>query len=151
MSEEIFKIGDLKPLVDEFDKQISEIDQLATAVLKTHFLIEEFIDLILEEVARNPQHLELERPFIQKVKWIRAFAPMGDDERWQLILAINTLRNKVAHKFDGPERKAALQNLRKELICCIFNEQEWRDYDLILAAATESRLFLVEIRNQIGK
>jgi hypothetical protein len=60
---------------------------------------------------------------------------LGEDARWELILALNSLRNKVAHKFDGPERKKALQKLRKELTRHVLikqlNEQEWPDYNVV--------------------
>jgi len=142
-----------------FSRRISEIDRLATAVLKAHFLVEEFLDRALAAAAKSPKHLELERNprFAQKMKWLRAFAPLGDDSRWELVSALNNLRNKVAHKVDGPERKEALQKLRKELAphvkkeLSVLNEQRWPDYNIVLAAAMESNLFLTQVRTEVGK
>ena len=159
MSEEKINVEDLAQFVEQCKERLSAIDQFATAVLKSHFLIEEQIDAVLEATAKNPKHLELERNprFIQKVKWIRAFAPLGDDKQWQLILAINTLRNKVAHKFDGAERKNAMVNLRQEFFQQarddrhFLNEQEWRDYNVVLSVCMQSIMFLTRIRKEIEK
>jgi hypothetical protein len=139
-------------LLEDFHKQISEIDRLATAVLKAHFLVEEQIDSVLEVVAKNPEHLGLERNprFTQKVNWIRSFGPLGDNDYWRLILAINNLRNKVAHKFDGPERKQAITNLRNEYRRILEpdpNDAELRDYNLILVVSMFSIAFLVKLRS----
>jgi hypothetical protein len=51
----------IEQLVADIDKRISEIDSLATAVLKSHFLLEEQIDAVLEAVAKSPQYLDLRR------------------------------------------------------------------------------------------
>jgi hypothetical protein len=106
---------DIQKLVLEFYIRVSEIDTLATLVLKSHFLIEEEIDAVLAPVAKSPKYLKLGSypTFDQKVKCIRKFPPLADDQLWQPILKINTLRNKDAHRFDGPERKRALQDLRQ--------------------------------------
>jgi hypothetical protein len=159
MGKEKISAEDVSQLVHRLHQKLSAIDQLAVAVLKSHFLVEEQIDAVLEATAKNPKHLELEKNprFVQKVKWLRAFAPLGDDERWQLILAINTLRNKVAHKFDGPERKNALMNLRQELGQRIrvhdhaFDEQILQDYDVVLSASMWSINFLARIQQEIEK
>jgi hypothetical protein len=42
MSEEKITPEQLKEFVERFSHQISEIDPLATAVLKAHFVVEEF-------------------------------------------------------------------------------------------------------------
>jgi hypothetical protein len=48
----------------------------------SHLEVEEQLDLTLAAIAKAPKHLDLERnpSFTQKVKWIRAFGPMGDDQ-----------------------------------------------------------------------
>jgi len=143
---------DLRGLLKRFHEQISEIDRFATAVLKAHFLVEEQIDSLLEVVAKNPKHLEGRPSFDRKVKWIRAFGPLGDNEHWQLILALNTLRNKVAHKFDGPEREAAIANLRNEFRQVMEpdpKDKELRDYNLLLVASMFSVAFLVRLRSLV--
>jgi hypothetical protein len=127
---------------------------LATAVLKSHFLVEEQLDAVLEAVAKNPKHLELKRnpKFEQKVKWVRAFGPLGHDHHWQVILGLNALRNKVAHKFDGPERKTAISNLRNDFRRVLDpgqNDKGLLDYNLVLAASMLSIAFLVKLRHEL--
>lgn len=89
--------------------------------------------------------------FIQKVRWIRAFAPLGDDARWDIILALNTLRNKVAHKFDLTKRQEALTKLRAQFsqsTLFVHYEQEWKDYNVIFGACVEALVFLLQVRGK---
>jgi hypothetical protein len=150
---------EMKQLIDPFHERIRKIDPLVTHVLQAHLIVEEELDATLRAVAKNPRHLGLNRnpKFEQKVKWIRAFAPLGDDGHWEVILAINRLRNKVAHQFDGPERKTALQNLRAQFNQFVsidksaLNEQEWKDYNVVLGACVYSIFFLVQVRDELRK
>ncbi len=105
---------------------------------------------------RDIKHLEhRSAKFAQKVKWIRAFAPQGDDQSWELILAINTLRNKVAHKLDGPERAEALQKLSNELDRSfkadgsVASNPNLDDYKIVLISSMNSIAFLVHLRTEV--
>jgi hypothetical protein len=157
MSERKVTQEQINEFLNRFHERISAIDQLATAVLKSHLEVEEQLDLTLAVVAKNPKHLERRPSFFQKVRWIRAFRPMGDDKRWQLVLALNDLRNKVAHKTDGPDRKGAMQKLRKELADSglvtsrIGKEQQAKDYNVVLLSAIYSNALIVQVRDQIRK
>jgi hypothetical protein len=64
----------LQKFVFDFYERVSSIDPLATAVLKTHFLVEEEIDAVL---AKSPNLKLGSRGFAQKVKGIRQVAPVG--------------------------------------------------------------------------
>ena len=50
-------------------------------ILQAHLIVEQDIEVTLEVLAKSTKYLELNRnpAFTQKVKWIRAFAPLGDD------------------------------------------------------------------------
>ena len=143
--------------LEEFDKRISEIDQFATMVLKAHFLIEEQLDATLEAAAKGPKYLDLERAtFAQKVKWVRAFAPEGDNFIWPVIVAINTVRNKVAHHPDGSERKNAMENLWRAWERTFAqasgrkpDRQDWYDEHLILVASMDSIGLLKQIQKLV--
>jgi hypothetical protein len=102
----------IQRLVAYYRDRLAKFDQLGTSILTSHLLIEEFLDEALEAVAKNLKYLGRNPSFDQKVRLVRTFGAMGNDDRWQLVLAINELRNKVAHKFDGPERTEALQKVR---------------------------------------
>jgi hypothetical protein len=145
----------LQKFVFDFYGRVSPIDPLATAVLNTHFLVEEEIDAVFAKIP----NLKSKRNavFAQKVKGIRKIAPLGNDKLWQTILAINSLRNKVAHRFDGPERNKALQNLREEFHQSItlyvpnFIDPKWPDLAVVIGAAVLSTIFLRNLPNEIGK
>ena len=150
---------EIRQFISDFHNRIRKTDPFVTQVLQAHFEVEGLIDRVLKAIAKSPEHLELKRnrSFAQRVRWIRAFGPMGDDKRWQLLLALTNLRNNIAHKPDGPERKGALRKLREKLARSrladnsILDEQEWRDYNLVFTASMESSLFLGEIWGHVGK
>jgi hypothetical protein len=104
----------MKKPAKKLNQKISQIDPFVNRVLQAHFFIEELIDSILKALAKNPDHLELHRypAFSQKVKWIRAFGPSGNAKEWELISALTSVRNKVAHKFKDPNLDRALKDLR---------------------------------------
>ena len=91
------------------------------------------------------------------MNWLRAFAPSRDaqEKYYALIEAINNLRNKVAHKFEGPERDKALRNLRVRLNPflsddeCVSDKNDWRDYNVVATASMLSIAFLVGLRKQL--
>jgi hypothetical protein len=92
--------------------------------------------------------------FARKIKWLRAFGPLGDDDRWGLIEALNTLRNKVAHKFEGPERDQALRNLRIQVNRCMpdidfVSENNVKDYHLVVVACMYSLALLLDVQHHI--
>jgi hypothetical protein len=148
----------LKRFVEEFSKQISAIDRLATVVLGAHFILEKQLNEILQALARTPKQLDLENArFVQKVKWVRGFGPMADDKRWELVSIFNQLRNKVAHRPDGPERKEALQKLREELRHHLVADdslrdvQEWGDYNVVVLAGMLCHILLLAIQREVEK
>jgi hypothetical protein len=142
---------DIRRIVGDIHDRIRKIDPFVTQVLQAHFLVEEFVDLLFEAVPKNPKHSKRKPTFAQKVKWIRASTPMRNDKRWRLLWAFNALRNNIAHKPDGPERIEALRNLRKEFERYLksdgfdFDDQEWKDYNIVLASCSESRLLLAAV------
>ena len=78
----------------------------------------------------------------------------GDDQRWDLILALNIARNKVAHNFDGPQRAEALQKLRNELAGS-FNDAAAHvagldDYKTVLISSMDSIAFLVHPKTELS-
>jgi hypothetical protein len=109
----------LENLYRNFPAEVYAEDPLAVFVIKAHLLLEHYLNAILERIARYPQFLELDgnhAGFAQKVKWVRAFTESGQDERWDIATALNTLRNKVSHNFKGADRETALSKLRIKVI-----------------------------------
>ena len=148
---------ELKQYIADFEQKVWEIDFLATIAIRSHLLLEEELDSVLEAIAQNRKHLDLEARFHQKVKWVRAFAPSGDDERWQLVEAVTLVRNKAAHRFAGPEREKALQNLRKIIPKFLpadidpSTEQTLANEYMIQIGSMISVFLLHEIKDQISK
>jgi hypothetical protein len=150
---------DIKLTVDYIYEQITKIDRIATAVVKCHLEVEEQLHKTLEALARSPKYLDLTdyTGFARKMQWLRAFGPLGDNDYWQLIEALNNLRNKVAHESKGPKRDEALQELRNQLNRhlkgdeCVSDQNTWKDFNVIMAASVLSIGFLCEIREQIQK
>jgi hypothetical protein len=138
-------------IINEFDRIMSTIDPLANAVLKGHFEIEEQLDFVLEKLATNPRFLELSGArFARKIKLLRAFGPLGGDDRWDLIESLNTLRNKVAHRFEGPVRENALRNLRIQVNRFLPGiDFVSKDYELVVVACMQSLALLLDVQHKI--
>jgi hypothetical protein len=74
MSERKITPKELQGFVEHFSNRISEIDSLATAVLKAHFVVAEFLDQTLDEIAESPKCLERNPTFARKAIWLRSCA-----------------------------------------------------------------------------
>lgn len=131
---------------------------IVTATLRCHFEIEEILDSALEALAKNLAHLKLDEyiPFARKISWLRAFGPSPSvdepEKYWRLIAALNSLRSKIAPKFEGPERDKAMLNLR-EKFNAFQTDGDWRvpvnesnlDLLVITTATVHSLAFLLRI------
>jgi len=74
-------------------------------VLKGHLLIEQQLGGILAVAIPSVEYLELgKRKFIEKLRLCRSFARTQQaSPAWELMLAINTLRNAYAHSLEPPD------------------------------------------------
>jgi hypothetical protein len=155
MSEPKITKAQIQEFLDDFHERISAFDLIATAVLKSHLEVEILLNAALDVVAKNPKHLDGKPSFFKKVKLLRAFGPLGDDKRWQLVLALNELRNQIAHKPDGPERKKAMLKLRNELGKLasgpVGDERKTKDYNVVLLSAIHSNILIFEVRERAAK
>jgi hypothetical protein len=88
-------------LLEAFRKQLSETTPFIQVVLNGHFDVERQLDEFVDQIFLYPKHLENARlGFFQKVHIARAYAPPESDDRpeWRLMLELNSLRNKIAHR-----------------------------------------------------
>jgi len=94
---------------------MNQIDEVAHVLLKGHLLIEEALTRIIEKFTYHPQHLtEANLRFFQKVQIARALCLRKDQfGEWELILAINSLRNEVAHKLQSPNRDKKFDRVKE--------------------------------------
>lgn len=83
-------------------------DPLLTIVLKGHLLAEERLNRLLVLFAKAPGHLPNNLRFHQKLRVVRANAPlaMSDARVWDLLDALNSIRNQMAHSLDPSKIEA---------------------------------------------
>jgi hypothetical protein len=107
-------------LVAKCMAEFQRMDEEVLIVLKAHLLIEERLNEILTKFVFHPSFLEKANlRFHQKVHVARSFSLDQQDNRmWDLILAINTLRNEMAHTLQFERRKqktAAVMDIYAEV------------------------------------
>jgi hypothetical protein len=80
-----------------------DVDDVSLIVLKGHLLIEEMLLELATLALEHPKHLA-KLSFHQLACLVRALvAEKPDDKCWELILQINSLRNRLAHKLEPPD------------------------------------------------
>jgi hypothetical protein len=101
--------------IELFAKHTKEIDKLQQAVLTGHLIIETALNNIISVIFFHPDHIDDGRfRFEQKVRIARAYALRKDkDDIWDLILAINSLRNEIAHNLQSEKRKTKMDRVRQ--------------------------------------
>ena len=97
-----------------FREEMERVDELAHVLLKGHLLIEEALTRILEQYVFHREHLgEARLTFNQKMHLARSLClrkcAFGE---WDLIAAINSLRNELAHRLQSPEREKRFSRVK---------------------------------------
>jgi hypothetical protein len=105
----------MKQMLGEWQKKLREIDPSVYLVIRAHLLLEEQINLYLEKKLPNPEFVDGLR-FREKVQLVRALSKDGkkEEELWQVIALLNTLRNQSAHRpheKSGPVRMDTLMKI----------------------------------------
>ncbi len=90
------------------------VDEVAHVLLKGHLLIEESLSAVMDQYVYHREHLEEARlTFAQKTQLARALClrknMLGE---WDLISAINSLRNDLAHRLNSSERGKKLAKVK---------------------------------------
>lgn len=111
--------------IQRFQQEMENFDEIVHILLKGHLLIEELLNKILEQHVFHREHLgDARLSFHQKTALSRALCLRKNHlGEWDLIAAINTLRNEVAHKLHSAERERKIIRV-KELY---FRETPARD------------------------
>lgn len=113
------KSGHINKYAAVFDEKMSHADPLLQAVLTGHLIIESALDNILAVVFFHPEHIfrEARLTFVQKVHVVRAYGLRKDgNSMWDMILAVNSVRNELAHNLEGDKKDARLQRLREMFV-----------------------------------
>jgi hypothetical protein len=105
---------DLLASIERFRTEMETVDEVAHVLLKGHLLIEEGLSAVLDQYVFHREHLEEARlTFAQKAHIARALClrknTLGE---WELVFAINSLRNNLAHKLNSPERSKKLTKVK---------------------------------------
>ncbi|WP_068792275.1 hypothetical protein [Brevibacillus laterosporus] len=95
----------LLQLVEEFERKLFEFTNstdgkdFLQAILKGHLYIEQELNLLLNKHLKYPEHLDKRMNFISKLNLVFALGVIESQEK-EVIVRINELRNKYAHKVD---------------------------------------------------
>jgi hypothetical protein len=141
----------------QFQQHLNEIDEPALVVLKGHLILEGVLDNILATIFFNPGYLSDARlSFSQKVRIARAYCLNKDSlPIWNLILAINTLRNEAAHSLGAATRVRKMDALRQAYLADSSPQRRKElknasDPEIILVACAETIGFLAAFESDLG-
>lgn len=131
-------------------REFKNIDSVALMVLKGHMFIEEKFDEILEAHAPHPiKFNDIRLTFHQKLHLIRSLGISGfNNSIWNMISALNELRNKLAHPTKSKVRENKENKLRSLYLKKFPEESNESDAVLFGWAAIYCMGFLEECRKE---
>lgn len=105
---------DLSEPLRRFQEEMDSPDEVLHVLLKGHLVLEETLTRILEQYVFHPDHLDDARlSFNHKLSLARSLCLRMDTfDEWELLGAINGLRNEVAHNLRSPSREKKLAKVR---------------------------------------
>jgi hypothetical protein len=105
---------DLLASLERFRTEMENVDEVAHVLLKGHLLLEESLSAILDQYVFHREHLDDARlTFAHKIHLARAVCLRKNTfGEWDLISAINSLRNDLAHRLNSPERTKKLARVK---------------------------------------
>lgn len=94
-------------LQKKFEEHFATVDATAQVVLKGHLLIEESLDNIIGKFVFHPEYFEsASLRFAQKIDVARSVSlDDHNNEMWELVKAINSLRNELSHSLKSEKRQ----------------------------------------------
>lgn len=109
--------------IQRLQEHLRYVDELSLIVLKGHLILEEQLDRILSTLVFHSDHLlGANLRFVQKVSLARSVSLDEDNNPiWDLILAINTLRNELSHALESGRRQSRVERV-KALYLNIYQE-----------------------------
>ena len=109
---------DVDEFIEDYHKHLGEIDEIAQLVLSAHFEIDTALNDVLVLSVCHEEYLEKIRiSFPDKIHIARALTPESHDHpHWQVILALNALRNQVAHRMEREKREQKIRELRAAML-----------------------------------
>jgi hypothetical protein len=101
--------------IERFREEMANVDEVTHVLLKGHLLLEEAISLILDQYVFHLEHLaEARLSFHQKTLLARSLCLRKNQfGEWELLGAINALRNDLAHHLNSPNREKKLGRVKE--------------------------------------
>ena len=95
-------------------KQMRYVDELTMVVLKGHLVLEEQLERILATFVFHPNYLEdANLRFAQRVAIAQSMSlDEYANQMWDLIIAINALRNELAHTLNSEKRLKKFERVK---------------------------------------
>lgn len=103
-------------LLDSFGDQMDNLDEVAHVILKGHLLIEEWLTRAINQHLFHPEHLveDGRLSFSQKVTLERSLDLRRNNLGMRdVISAVNSLRNELAHSLNSPMRLKKTSTLKQ--------------------------------------
>ncbi|MGJ5175273.1 hypothetical protein ACQR16_10130 [Bradyrhizobium oligotrophicum] len=112
---------EVKKRIAAAQERRKKIIDLRLAVLEGNLVVEEALNGFLEAALFNPEHLNIPRiNFSNKGNFaISLAAARGKDEMWDVLWAINQLRNELAHNIDSKKIDEKVAFLRKTYVAAL--------------------------------
>jgi hypothetical protein len=100
--------------MERFRQEMESVDEVAHVLLKGHLLLEEAMSSILDQYVFHREHLAQARlSFAQKAFLARSLCLRKNKfGEWDLIAAINSLRNDLAHNLNSTDRAKRLRSVK---------------------------------------
>jgi hypothetical protein len=134
--------NDPRRYIFRYDEHMPDTDDLSLIVLKGHLLVEEMLVELSGLLFPTPAFLEKANlRFQQLANVVRAAEPMKpDDMCWNLIFALNTLRNELVHNLEPPKLEKRIQ----EILVIDSVVQPFEDDGILYDKSRESELETAE-------
>lgn len=102
-------------IVDADGNPMHRPDEFLAWVLQGHLGIEGVLEFLIERYATSPEHLlGGNLGFAAKLRAVRSLVPhSADHQLWEAVVALNRLRNQMAHLNDSKSRRKAFDNMTK--------------------------------------
>ena len=104
----------LQAAIERFTSEMSTVDEMVHVLLKGHLLLEEALALIIDQHVFHRENLADARlSFAQKLNVARSLCLRKNNlGEWELVAAINGLRNDLAHRLNSPDRGKKLDKVK---------------------------------------
>lgn len=104
----------LQASIERFTREMSTNDEMVHVLLKGHLLLEEALALIIDQhVFHREDVAEARLSFAQKLNVAKSLClrknKLGE---WEMVAAINGLRNDLAHRLNSPDREKKLEKVK---------------------------------------